>query len=132
MLPLVCPSAGTPPPPSAAAYRALLALGEVGSPPVDRLRVFRRSHGDVRFAVARRTHILRVRTSVEEQRLLAAVLAYVRELCRSPCGAMRGVQLLAGVLARRATSSPMAVERTLVRRLEGLTGAGSYWTSRPA
>ena len=130
-VPWVVVASATPHSGDAAAYRALLALGEVGSPPVDRLRVFRRSHGDVRFAVARRTHILRVRTSVEEQRLLAAVLAYVRELCRSPGGAMRGVQLLAGVLARRATSSPMAVERTLVRRLEGLTGAGTAPTATP-
>ena len=53
-------ASATPHSGDAAAYRALLALGAVGSPPVDRLCVFRRTHGEVRFSVASRTHILRV------------------------------------------------------------------------
>lgn len=104
-----------------AAYRALLAVGEVGTTPIDRLQVFRRSHRDVRLGIARRTHILKVRPSDAEERLHAAVLAYVRDLCRSPSGTANGVLLLAGVLARRATSSPLAILRTLRRRLAGLS-----------
>lgn len=105
-----------------AAYRALLGLGEVGTPSVDRLNVFRRSYRDVRVAVERRTHVLRVRPSREEDQLQAAVLAYVRDLCRTLGAATSEVPLLAAVLARRATSSPVAIHRTLTRRLDRLNG----------
>lgn len=120
-VPWVVLASATPHSGDPAAYRALTALGAVGALPGDRLRVFRRSHSDVRFAVVRRTRILKVRSSAEEQRLLDGVLAYARELCRPPAGGTEGMRLLAGVLARRATSSPYAIQRTLRRRLDGLS-----------
>jgi superfamily II DNA or RNA helicase len=123
--PWVILASATPHSGDAAAYRALTTLGELGPPPVDSLRVYRRSHDDVRLGVVRRTHTLRVTPTLTEQRLHDGVLAYARDLCQSPAGAANGVQLLAGVLARRATSSPLAIERTLRRRLDRLNGAAS-------
>jgi Helicase conserved C-terminal domain/SNF2-related domain len=119
-VPWVVLASATPHSGDAAAYRALLDLGGAGPAPAGRMRVLRRVHGDVRLTPARRTHALRVTPSREELALQHAVLAYVRDLCRSP-RATSGVQLLASVLARRATSSPLAAQKTLQRRLEGLT-----------
>jgi Helicase conserved C-terminal domain len=120
-IPWVVLASATPHSGDAAAYRALLDLGGAGPVPHGRMRVLRRLHGDVRLTPVRRTHALRVTPSREEQELQHAVLAYVRDLCRSP-RATPGVQLLASVLARRATSSPLAAQKTLQRRLEGLSG----------
>lgn len=124
-IPWVVLASATPHSGDPAAYRALTELGAVGALPGDRLRVYRRSHSDARFAVVRRTRILKVRPSAEEQRLQDGVLAYARELCRSPAGRTEGMRLLAGVLARRATSSPFAIQRTLTRRLDGLCSGGT-------
>jgi superfamily II DNA or RNA helicase len=104
----------------AAAYRALLELGRVSSVP-DAMRIFRRTHADARLPVARRTRQLRIRPTPAERALHEGVLAYARDLCRGPSGHLPGVQLLASLLARRATSSPWAALLTLRRRHAALT-----------
>jgi superfamily II DNA or RNA helicase len=119
-VPWVVLASATPHSGDAAAYRALLDLGGAGPVPRESMRVFRRVHDDVRLTPVRRTHALRVWPSREELELQHAVLAYAQDLCRSSRAAP-GVQLLASVLARRATSSPLAAQKTLQRRLEGLT-----------
>lgn len=123
-VPWVVLASATPHSGDAAAYDALLALGE--APPArSPMRVFRRSHRDVHFQVPRQTCVLRVRPTPEEVALQSGVLTYARALCRAPSGATPGVRLLASVLARRATSSPWAARLTLVRRLAGLASAPS-------
>lgn len=131
-VPWVVLASATPHSGDAAAYRALLDVGGASSEPGDRMRVFRRSHGDVRLVSARRTHALGVRTSREERELLGAVLAYARDLCRVAATTTPGVQLLASVLARRAASSPLAAQRTLQRRLDSLAhGAAPSQAPQP-
>jgi superfamily II DNA or RNA helicase len=103
-----------------AAWQALLALGDTtpGTP----MRVFRRTQADVSALVRRRTHVWRVQPSAGEALLHAGVLGYARQLCRLSPGTT-GVQLLAALLARRATSSARAARLTLERRLAWLSGA---------
>jgi superfamily II DNA or RNA helicase len=130
-VPWVVLASATPHSGDAAAYDALLALGEAPqarSP----MRVFRRSHLDVHFQVPRQTCVLRVQPTAEEAALQSGVRAYVQALCRAPSGATPGVRLLASVLARRATSSPWAARLTLMRRLAGLIPApGDEIVPRP-
>jgi superfamily II DNA or RNA helicase len=129
-VPWVVLASATPHSGNTGAFRALLAIGEDGAS-ASPMRVFRRSHLDVRFQVPRRTRVLRVRPSPQEQALQAGVLAYARDLCRGPGGAGAAVQLLASVLARRATSSPWAARLTLARRLEWLASAGQTGPDLP-
>ena len=103
------------------AYRALLDLGRVcaaGDPP---MMVFRRSHRDAALTTSRATHVLRVTPTPAERRLQHALVEYGRALLGGPFGTQAGVQLVASVLARRATSSAWAAARTLRRRLDGLS-----------
>ena len=96
------------------AYRFLTDLGDVGTEP---LRVFRR--GAVAASERRRSRIMLVRPTRQEQALLDATWVYARALAASR---MPGAQLVASVVARRAASSAAAVGRTLTRRAALLSG----------
>lgn len=99
-------------------FRYLLDLGRV-SAREPRMRVFRRSRLDVGMAGARRVHILRVATTPAEARLQTSIREYAQAIGRE---ATPGIRLVGEVVARRATSSALAVERTLARRLALLSG----------
>jgi superfamily II DNA or RNA helicase len=94
-------------------FRYLLDLGRAGAGE-PRMRVFRRSRLDVGIGSVRRVHILRVATTSAEARLQAAIREYAQAIARE---AAPGIRLVGEVVARRATSSALAVERTLARRL---------------
>jgi superfamily II DNA or RNA helicase len=113
------------------AYRALLGLGQVSTsePP---MIVFRRSHRDAALATSRATHVLRVTPTAAERRLQDAIVEYGRALLGGPLGSQGGVHLVAGVLARRATSSPWAAACTLRRRLHALSSVAPAIDAQPA
>ena len=94
-------------------FRYLLDLGRVG-PREPRMRAFRRSRLDVGIRSVRRVHVLRVATTPAEARLQSAIREYAQAVARE---AAPGIRLVGEVVARRATSSALAVERTLARRL---------------
>ena len=114
------------------AYRAMLNLGRVASAGEPPMLVFRRSHRDVALATARATHVLRVTPTPAEQRLQGALVEYGRALLDGPFGSQPGARLVAGVLARRATSSPWAAARTLSRRRDALAGVSPVVDAQPA
>lgn len=101
-------------------FRYLLGLGRASSDD-PRMRVFRRSRLDAGICGSRRTHILRVAATQAETRLQASIREYAQAIARVPCAATPGLRLVSEVVARRATSSALAVERTLARRLALLT-----------
>jgi superfamily II DNA or RNA helicase len=106
------------------AFRFLLDLGRVHSDE-PAMRVFRRTRRDAGLARGRSTHVLAVAPTEAERRLQEAVHAYARDVCAGPMRETRGLQLVCGILARRATSSALAARRTLARRLAALSGAAS-------
>ena len=113
-------------------YRALLDLGRVSSAGEPPMMVFRRSHRDAALTTSRATHVLRVTPTPAERRLQDALVAYGRALLGGPFGAQAGAQLVASVLARRATSSAWATARTLRRRLNALSGVALAADTQPA
>lgn len=94
-------------------FRYLLDLGRAGAGE-SRMRVFRRSRLDVGISSGRHVRILRVATTPAEARLQSAIREYAQAIRRE---AAPGIRLVGEVIARRATSSALAVERTLARRL---------------
>ncbi len=96
-----------------AAYNFLTGLGEHR----ERLAVFRRTRQDAGFTSERRERLLRVAPSSSEAALLAAVDAYAQAIWRARGRHDPAAQLVAITIARRAASSPLALERTLQRRL---------------
>jgi superfamily II DNA or RNA helicase len=114
------------------AYRALLALGQISSASEPPMVVFRRSHLDASLSTSRATHVLRVAPTLAERRLQDALVAYGRALLGGPFGTQAGAHLVAGVLARRAASSPWAAARTLRRRLDALASVKSAVEQQPA
>jgi superfamily II DNA or RNA helicase len=105
-------------------FRYLLHLGRAGSHD-PRMRVFRRSRLDAGISGSRRTHILRVAATPAEARLQASIREYAQAIGRGPHASTPGVRLVSEVVARRATSSTLAVERTLARRLALLSGTAT-------
>ena len=114
------------------AYRALLDLGQVSSASEPPMMVFRRSHRDAALTTSRATHVLRVTPTPAERRLQDAIVNYGRALLGGPFGTQAGAHLVAGVLARRATSSPWAAARTLRRRLDALASVPPAVDAQPA
>jgi superfamily II DNA or RNA helicase len=105
-------------------FRYLVDLGRTDAS--DRMRVFRRTKADVGLDRKRRSHILPVRPTDAESALLSSIHAYATAMRRGPAASVPGLRLLSSIIARRATSSALAIERTLARRLALLS------SSRPA
>ena len=100
------------------AFRYLTGIGALD----DRLEIFNRSRQAVGIASGRRTHLLVIRPSVAEAKMLQGTERYARGIWRARGAVDRGVRLVATTLARRAASSPTALYRTLTRRLALLAG----------
>lgn len=101
-----------------AAFDYLTRLGECG----DRIAIFRRTRNDVGLGAGRRVHLLPVTPSPAEMRMLRAVESYARAIWQGRGTHDRGARLVAILLARRAASSATALERTLMRRLQLISG----------
>ena len=85
----------------------------------DQLLVFRRRRQDSRGDRSRRIHVLRVRPSVAERHMYAALDRY-----RSAVAAEHGDRALAlAVLDKRAVSSPWSLAQSIDRRLAALADA---------
>jgi superfamily II DNA or RNA helicase len=98
------------------AFAALLRLGAVGDDPC---LVFRRSRADVRLAVTRRVHQLRVGLHAAEETMHAALDRYASAL-RSAASEAAGAELLLAVLRKRGLSSPASLRSSVERRLATL------------
>ena len=103
-------------------FRALLDLGRTGERGEPPMQVFHRTAAEAGLARRRRTIALAVAPTDAEQALIDGLLGYARAMCHGALGARPGVRLVAGVLARRATSSAWAAEQSLQRRLDRLAG----------
>jgi superfamily II DNA or RNA helicase len=103
----------------AAAFDYLCNLGGHG----DGLTIFRRSGPDAGRNADRRERVVRVRPSADETETLAAAAAYARAIWRQHGSRDPAVRLIAITIARRAASSPLALRRTLIRRLSLLSTA---------
>ena len=95
------------------AYEFLCRLGDHG----DRLGIFRRTRADAGIARRRRVHLARVHARGADVECASAVESYVREMWNGRGAADATVRMVATVIARRAASTPLALERTLTRRL---------------
>ncbi len=102
-----------------AAFDYLTHLGSHEEP----IAIFRRTRGDAGFAAPRREHIVRIRPGAAEAELLAEVERYAHAIWHGRGAVDPALQLVAITIARRAASSPLALERTLRRRLALLTAA---------
>jgi superfamily II DNA or RNA helicase len=109
-----------------AAFDFLCSIGAHADP----IAIFRRSRVDAGVAGCRRTHALPVRSGAAEAWLLAAVDRYAEAIWGARGRTDPGAQLLAIMLARRAASSVLAIERTLARRLSILHGQREATQSR--
>jgi superfamily II DNA or RNA helicase len=96
-----------------AAFAYLTRLGGHGDDPA----IFRRARGDAKLASPRRERIVRIEPGPAERDLLEAVDRYAHAIWHGEGLRDRAVQLVAITIARRAASSPLALERTLRRRL---------------
>jgi superfamily II DNA or RNA helicase len=94
------------------AYEYLCGLGGHG----DALTIFRRTRSDIGIDTHRRTRLARVTARGADQDCVAAVETYVRDMWRGRGASDAAVRLVATVIARRAASTPLALERTLIRR----------------
>ncbi len=103
------------------AFRFLLGLGRVGARE-PRMTIFRRTRRDVGLDARRRTTVLRIAPTPDEERLHASIRRYATAMHRGPHASHQGIHLVSQVVARRATSSAIAVERTLARRLALVSG----------
>ena len=99
------------------AFEYLAGLGNHG----DGLTIFRRSGRDAGRSANRRERIVRVRASDVEAEVLAATTAYARAIWHERGGHDPAIRLIAVTIARRAASSPLALRRTLLRRLSLLS-----------
>jgi superfamily II DNA or RNA helicase len=96
-----------------AAFEYLTRLGGHG----EDLAIFRRTRRDAGLAWSRRERIVCIRPGRAERELLEAVDRYTHAIWHGEGQGDRAVQLVAITIARRAASSPLALERTLRRRL---------------
>jgi superfamily II DNA or RNA helicase len=103
----------------AEAFDYLARLGGHG----DALTIFRRSRRDAGLAARRRERLFQMRPDAAESEMLDAVEHYTRAIWRGRGAAEPSVQLVAITIARRAASSPLALERTLRRRLALLSSS---------
>jgi superfamily II DNA or RNA helicase len=101
-----------------AAFRYLTAIGRHA----DALTIFRRSRRDAGLASARRERTIAMRPPAAEIELLSAVDEYARAIWTGRRNDP-AAQLVAITIARRAASSPLALERTLRRRLALLSSS---------
>jgi superfamily II DNA or RNA helicase len=101
------------------AFRELCRIGAVNdcdARDADRLVVFRRKRTEIRGDRSRRIHVLRVRSSLAERQMHAALARY-----RIAVEAEHGNRALAlSVLEKRALSSPWALAQSVRRRLASL------------
>ena len=95
-----------------AAFEYLTGVGEQS----DDLVIFRRTRRDAGLAYARRTHFLSVRPRPEERDLFQAIELYSRAIWIGRGQDDHVARLVAITIARRASSSAAAIERTLRRR----------------
>ncbi len=102
-----------------AAFAYLAGLGSHGEP----LTIFRRTKQEVGRRAHRREHTVRVRAADAEAQLLEEVAAYARAIWRGHGTHDHAVRLVAITIARRTASSPLALRRTLTRRLALLSGS---------
>jgi superfamily II DNA or RNA helicase len=109
-----------------AAFDYLTGIGVLS----DDLVVFRRSRREAGLAGARRVRFLDVRPNRDERSLSDAITQYGRAIWTARGTTDHAVRLVAITLARRASSSPVAAERTLRRRLS-LLGATAGESSQP-
>jgi superfamily II DNA or RNA helicase len=102
-----------------AAFHELCRIGAVddsGDRDAGRLVVFRRKRTEIRGDRSRRIHVLRVRSSVAERHMHAALARY-----RMAVEAEHGNRALAlSVLEKRALSSPWSLAQSVDRRLASL------------
>lgn len=103
----------------AAAYTYLTGIGAQR----DAIEIVRRTRADVGLDRVRRERTVGVGATGEERRLFEAIDTYVRAMWRARGAADPAVRLVAITIARRAASSTAALDRTLARRLELLTGS---------
>ena len=102
-----------------AAFDYLTSLGDSGEP----IAIFRRQRADVGLVVTRRTRVLGVTPTQEEAALLSAIEDYARAIWLARGRDDHAVRLIAMTMARRASSSRAAIERTLARRLALIANA---------
>ena len=126
-IPWVVLVSATPHSGDASAFAYLTGLGALDEP----LTVFRRSRGDVGRVQDRREHLLAVGCTAEEAALHAATETYARAIWQARGVHDPAVRLVATTLARRAASSPTAIERTLVRRVALLSGCDDPQPRQP-
>jgi superfamily II DNA or RNA helicase len=101
-----------------AAFQYLAGLGNHG----EALTIFRRGpHYAGRRG--RRERVVRVRPSDREAVVLAAADTYARAIWRDRGAHEHAVRLVAITIARRAASSPLALRRTVLRRLSLLSAS---------
>ena len=91
----------------------------------DAMTIFRRSRRDVSLPAGRSERIIRMRPESAEVELLSGVEQYAQAIWRGKGAGDPSVRLVAITLARRAASSPLALERTLRRRLMLMTTAAA-------
>ena len=110
-----------------AAFDYLTSLGGTGEP----IAIFRRQRGDVGLTVSRRARVLGVTPTREEASLLSAIETYARAIWIARGREDHAVRLVAMTMARRASSSRSAIERTLTRRLALLGNGGAEPAQAP-
>ena len=97
------------------AFERLCGTGDLGR--TFPLLVFRRTRRDVGMSSSRRMVSLRVRPSIAETEMHRALTIYVRLIWMQKGVSSAGARLAAGVLCRRACSSPTSLARSIERRL---------------
>ncbi|HEX4912332.1 MAG TPA: SNF2-related protein, partial [Vicinamibacterales bacterium] len=102
-----------------AEFDYLARIGSHGEP----LTIFRRSRREAGLDSRRRERLCPMRPCAAEMTLLEEVRKYTQAIWRASLGTDRFAQLVAITIARRAASSPLALERTLRRRLALLSRA---------
>jgi superfamily II DNA or RNA helicase len=91
------------------------------------LTVFRRTRAGLGMATARRVRWHRVRPSVAESRLLAALLDFERRVLRTTDARVQhNASLLLSVFRKRLLSTPAALRRSLDRRRQWLSNSGPW------
>jgi superfamily II DNA or RNA helicase len=84
----------------------------------DRIAIFRRTRRDVGVQHSRRTHFLAVSATETERVLLSEIDRYSRAIWNARGRLDHAARLVAITIARRASSSIAAIQRTLRRRLD--------------
>lgn len=98
------------------AFERLCALGRLGDD--DTLLMFRRSRAEAGIVRSRTVRLLRIRPTCGERSMHGALDAYARRVWSdAPSASAAAARLAMMVLARRASSSPASLVRSLERRL---------------